>query len=164
MWNRFSLPKIGSIAIVPVPAEAGPTKPRITKNIIKQDQDVIWDFKYGWVTSLHSKALKIPQHILINKGRKGKSLKKEIDNMHNKIRCQISFSIQVHQMCETFWWNVMDKMNNDSTIASRGMKCDQINEINLVDGIFTNMKLNYVWIRWIMFMKEINDASHQAYE
>jgi len=24
------------------------------------------------------------------------------------------------------------------------MKCDQINEINLVDGIFTNMKLNYV--------------------
>lgn len=55
-------------------------------------------------------------------------------------------------------------MNNEGTIVNRGMKCDQINEINLVDGIFTKMKLNHVWIRWIMFMKEINDASYQLYE
>jgi hypothetical protein len=55
-------------------------------------------------------------------------------------------------------------MNSEGTIVNRGMKRDQINEINLVDGFFTNMKLNYVWIRWIMFMKKTNDASHQPYE
>jgi len=30
----------------------------------------------------------------------------------------------------------MDNMNNEGKIVNRGMECDQINEINLVDGIF----------------------------
>jgi hypothetical protein len=75
---KVKLPKVGSNAIVPVPGETGPTKPHITKNIIKQDQYVIWDLKYRWVWhGLTQKLWKSHKTSSSTKEEKGNVLKKK---------------------------------------------------------------------------------------